>query len=330
MLQAVQPWLSSRDVLSGDPRSLADALASSQFGIVCLTEDNANSLWLNFEVGALSKGSGAVQLYGLGIRPVDVTGPLAGFQMVTADRDGTYRLVRVLNASSGERQLSEDVLGRAFELWWPVLRNALDEISGGVPIRPSPVPSMDDKVDELVHLVRQLVRDATPVGSQNAGVQGNLIAQLTERPRVFIGSSIEGLHIAQAIQEGLDSFGECTVWNQGAFGLGTTFIDSLQDARLAYDFAVIVLTPDDTVTSRGETSAAPRDNLIFELGLFAGALGRARTFLVMPRDDPPKLPSDLSGVTVATYRSRTDGNTVAALGPAVLQISRAMGVDGRQ
>jgi predicted nucleotide-binding protein len=135
------------------------------------------------------------------------------------------------------------------------------------------------------------------------------------------------LPIAGAIQELLDPVAECTIWNQGVFTPSGTTIDSLQDARLLYDFAIVVVTSDDTTTKRGVVAPAPRDNLLFELGLFAGALGRARTFLVLPADAPPRLPSDLSGVTTTSFRSRSDGNLVAALRPAMSQIMRAMGID---
>ena len=69
----------------------------------------------------------------------------------------------------------------------------------------------------------------------------------------------------------------------------------------------------------------PRDNLLFELGLFTGALGRARTFMVYCRDDKLHLPSDLAGVTAATYPAREDDNLEAALGPVCIRIKRAMG-----
>jgi predicted nucleotide-binding protein len=45
-----------------------------------------------------------------------------------------------------------------------------------------------------------------------------------------------------------------------------------------YDFAVIILTPDDVIISRGNQQKISRDNLIFELGLFMGFIGRNRAF----------------------------------------------------
>jgi predicted nucleotide-binding protein len=67
-----------------------------------------------------------------------------------------------------------------------------------------------------------------------------------------------------------------------------------------------------------------RDNVIFELGFFMGALGPERTFIVYSRDNSPTLPSDLAGVTVATFAERQDGNIDAAVGPASIQIKQAI------
>jgi predicted nucleotide-binding protein len=67
------------------------------------------------------------------------------------------------------------------------------------------------------------------------------------------------------------------------------------------DFAVLVAGPDDWVYSKERERLAPRDNVIFELGLFMGALTRDRTYIVQPRDIDLKLPTDLLGITVLHY-----------------------------
>lgn len=69
------------------------------------------------------------------------------------------------------------------------------------------------------------------------------------------------------------------------------------------DFAVLVLTPDDKTTSRGKVKAAPRDNVIYELGLFTGALGRERALVVVPSAVDIKIPTDLLGVTTLRYKA---------------------------
>src|ERR1700752_1196730 len=117
------------------------------------------------------------------------------------------------------------------------------------------------------------------------------------KPRVFVGSSKEGLPIAYAIQEELEFDCEMTVWPQDIFDPGRTTLEALQAALLRFDFAVFVLSPDDRLISRGVSSHAPRDNVIFELGLFIGRLGRDRVFFVLPRDSPSvHIPTDLFGV----------------------------------
>jgi predicted nucleotide-binding protein len=134
------------------------------------------------------------------------------------------------------------------------------------------------------------------------------------RPKIFIGSSSEGLKIAQAIQVLLDHTCEPTIWSQGVFGLSKGTLESLVLAIDKYDFAILVLTPDDMTTSREQTTQSPRDNVLFELGLFVGGIGRDRTFVVFDRLSQIKIPSDLAGITLATYQKHSDGNLLSSLG----------------
>lgn len=143
-------------------------------------------------------------------------------------------------------------------------------------------------------------------------------------PKVFIGSSLEGLEVAEAIQVGLDHDAECTIWTQGVFGLGSTTLDALLKRAKHCDWAVLVLTPDDLVNKRDKNGRIPRDNVVFELGLFMGALGRERTFMVYNRDTPMELPSDLAGVTPATYKNHSDNNVTAALGAVCTKLKTAI------
>ena len=121
------------------------------------------------------------------------------------------------------------------------------------------------------------------------------------KPALFVGSSSEGLEFARAMRALLEDVSEATLWNEGVFTLGATFIESLVSALTRFDFAALLLTPDDLLLNRDVQVFGPRDNVIFELGLFMGRLGRERTFVVRPRGDVVKVPLDLAGVTVATY-----------------------------
>jgi hypothetical protein len=129
----------------------------------------------------------------------------------------------------------------------------------------------------------------------------------TKRPLVFIGSSTEGLPVAKAVQANLDYCAECVIWHQGGFGLSEGSLESLVNKLDEWDFGVLVLTPDDFVESRGARNAVPRDNVLLELGLFVGRLGRERTFMVVDRSAKLKLPSDLAGITPATFQPPESG-----------------------
>ena len=145
---------------------------------------------------------------------------------------------------------------------------------------------------------------------------------MPRRPRMFIGSSTEGLPVARALQAELEYDVDATVWSQGVFGLSASPLDTLVETAASVDFAVFVLTPDDLLERRGVEGEAPRDNVIFEAGLLTGAVGRHSTFLVSCREDQLELPTDLAGVTPAHYNRRDD--TQAAIGPAATAIRSSM------
>jgi hypothetical protein len=145
------------------------------------------------------------------------------------------------------------------------------------------------------------------------------------KPSVFIGSSSEAIDVADAVASKLSSDAEVTVWNDGVFKPGLSFLESLVNALDQFDFAILVMTPDDAVTVHDEQVFQPRDNLMFELGLFMGRLGRSRTFVLCPAADKLKLPSDLAGVTYLTYDSgRGDGNLTAAVRDPCTTIRNAL------
>jgi hypothetical protein len=145
------------------------------------------------------------------------------------------------------------------------------------------------------------------------------------KPRVFVGSSKESLDYAYAIQQNLDDDAEVTVWKQGIFDLTKTTVESLIRALDRTDFAIFVFAPNDVLRLRRKSFAAVRDNVVFELGLFMGRLGRSRTFAVAPRGKQNlRIPTDLAGVTLGGYNTRADKNLEAALGPFCNQVRRQL------
>lgn len=133
------------------------------------------------------------------------------------------------------------------------------------------------------------------------------------KPRLFIASSVESLFIAEAVNVNLDHDFEVTIWKNGTFKLSSSTIEDLVEKSSAVDFALFIFAPDDISTIKSRSEHVVRDNVIFEMGLFVGAIGKSRSFVLKPRDVDMHLPTDLLGVTPADYdASRSDGVLVSA------------------
>lgn len=150
------------------------------------------------------------------------------------------------------------------------------------------------------------------------------------KPRVFVGSSAEGLEVAEGIHYNLDHLAQVTPWSAGFFDLSAGALDTLLCSLDRFDFAIFVFSSDDILRIHGQEQPAPRDNVVFELGLFIGRLGRERCFLIVPRGAGLRLPTDLAGLIPGDYEpNREDGNLRAALVPACSDIKDAMRRLGR-
>lgn len=161
VLQAVDPWMSSKDIDRGSLwfSELSDQLAETKLGIVCLTSDNKNRPWILFESGALAKGlsSARVCTFLIDLQPTDVENPLAQFNHSFPTKDGVFDLLRTINTSLSEKGLKETVLAKVFETYWPQFetefQRALDE---NQPEQAAQPRSSDDVLSEVLTSVRRL------------------------------------------------------------------------------------------------------------------------------------------------------------------------------
>lgn len=132
--------------------------------------------------------------------------------------------------------------------------------------------------------------------------RSRFLSQPHAQPVVFVGSSSEYLGEAKCISDSLNRRPVISrLWSQGVFQLSKTTVEDLIKTVSESDFAVLLLTPDDMTASRGRRKSSPRDNAVFELGLFMGGLGRERAFIVTPNGVDLKLPTDLLGITRIQY-----------------------------
>ncbi|WP_324016696.1 nucleotide-binding protein [Aeromonas hydrophila] len=149
------------------------------------------------------------------------------------------------------------------------------------------------------------------------------------KPRVFIGSSVESLPIADAIAENLEFDAEVTIWRNGTFNISSNALDDLISKAKSVDFSIFIFSPDDLTIIRSREKYVVRDNVVFELGLFIGAIGKNRCFIVKPRGVDLHFPSDLLGITPTDFdANRSDEDLASSLNYSATQIKRAFKLQG--
>jgi len=215
VLQAVRPWMSSKDIDRGSLwfSEISDQLKDTKIGVVCLTKDNLNKPWILFEAGALAKdlSSSRVCTFLIDLETTDVSNPLAQFNHTLPDRDGLYELVRTLNSSLGENSLREKVLEQVFDTYWPQFEAGFLKALEDYPVGEHVAPRSDENVlTEVLRTVRTLDRRVRSIERPELSDERN-IAMLHSREyirpsmlRKEILSLIEGGVPPEAVEEILD------------------------------------------------------------------------------------------------------------------------------
>src|SRR2546430_2244991 len=146
------------------------------------------------------------------------------------------------------------------------------------------------------------------------------------KPRIFLGSSGKQAKLLQAITRGLADVADVEPWTT-TFNPGRSTLDRLVELCQEVDFAAFVFAQDDWTTTAASQSgqASPRDNVVFEAGLFGGALGIRRTFILHAGGS--KLPSDLLGLTSVRYDPATSPAEVHGVNQ---KLRKAIRTEGRR
>ncbi len=107
------------------------------------------------------------------------------------------------------------------------------------------------------------------------------------RPKLFIACSIEAKGAAKQIKEALDHWYESEIWTDGFFKPGGSTAATIERRISDFDGAIFILTPDDYLITRKKRMPTPRANVLFELGMFGGALGLSNCIQVVLKVKPP-------------------------------------------
>jgi hypothetical protein len=146
------------------------------------------------------------------------------------------------------------------------------------------------------------------------------------KPRIFLGSSGKQATLLEALTQGLEDIADVEPWTT-TFNPGRSTLDRLVELSQEVDFAAFVFAQDDwTTTDVSEAGeASPRDNVVFEAGLFGGALGIRRTFIL--HADGSKLPTDLLGLTSVRYDPDIGPEEIQAINE---KLRKAIETEGRR
>ncbi|MFL5983030.1 MAG: TIR domain-containing protein [Gaiellaceae bacterium] len=146
------------------------------------------------------------------------------------------------------------------------------------------------------------------------------------KPQIFLGSSGKQTKLLQAITRGLEDVADVEPWTS-TFNPGRSTLERLVELSREVDFAAFVFAHDDWTTTDGPApgQASPRDNVVFEAGLFGGALGMRRTFILHAND--AKLPTDLLGLTSVRYDHDAGPAEVRAINR---KLRKAIETEGRR
>ena len=164
VIQSVTPYVSSEDIDKGSRWStdIAGELDESTYGILCVTRENLDAPWLNFEAGALGKSveKSRVSPFLYQLKRSEIKGPILQFQSTIQERDDVFKLTKSINQACGELGLDEARLEKVFDVWWPSLEQDLNSIR--IPeveseIKPAPKTKKAPEFDQISNILEEVL-----------------------------------------------------------------------------------------------------------------------------------------------------------------------------
>lgn len=144
---------------------------------------------------------------------------------------------------------------------------------------------------------------------------------INSRPKLFIGASKEANDVVTVITKMLSHEFDVQPWYT-IFKSNDFTLQALLDQALLCDFAIMIFSLDDTLLCRKELFQCPRDNVIFELGLFLGLLGKKRAFVLA--EEGIKIPTDLNGFTLSQFNLKAAETEFNSLSQTITTLAKQM------
>lgn len=163
VINAVKPFVSSEDIEKGAAwfQQIGTELGSSDFGILCLTNANQNSKWVQFEAGALAGRFQKARVAPLLIdtTPTSIKPPLSQFQLTDINsREDFYKLLLSINSCLGEEALAQETLQEIFNNWWNSFHQKVKAAIAKIPKKEAKTVTRSERdlLEEILGIVRSL------------------------------------------------------------------------------------------------------------------------------------------------------------------------------
>jgi hypothetical protein len=197
VIQAVDPWISSKDIDKGSLwfSEITDKLSTTQNGIVCLTSENIDHPWILFEAGALAKGltTNRVFTFLIDLEPKDIKDPLAQFNHTLPQKDSLYQLLSSINKGLLENALKESILKNVFDTYWVQFEKDFTRILTDTPVKKiKEGRPQSDLLSEILYSVRGMDRRLRDLEFGQHGRKEEHIMNMTK----LLSTSIEDLDLS--------------------------------------------------------------------------------------------------------------------------------------
>jgi len=207
VIQAVNPWMSSKDIDRGALwfTEITDQLANTSIGVVCLTKENKNKPWILFEAGALAKGltSNRVCTFLIDLVSTDLENPLAQFNHTFPTKESVWELVRTINLTLKEDALKESVLLKVYETYWPQFEKDFQAIIKNTPeVEVQDERKENDIMLDVLSTVRMLDRRFRHIESYSERERLHLSEK--EKPRRMTANTARQM-IKDLVEQGIPS-----------------------------------------------------------------------------------------------------------------------------
>jgi hypothetical protein len=227
----IEVWMSDHDIQAGSRwgTELEKILGECKLGVICLTRESLKSHWLTFEAGALSTamtGSRVIP-YLFQLRSPDVSPPLSQFQPVSADGEGTYKLLRSINDAFDKTMFDEERLKRVFSHWWPDLMNQLKEIEQHTEAyETAELRSDRDILEEILEMMRERgIRGLSGILNQILSIPN--VRRIEVSKKIIAGSSTNALAVQITVEKKLpiDQIPKDQLIPKTIFGMPTDVVE---------------------------------------------------------------------------------------------------------